>query len=150
MRYYKYYGCDECKNIIMITLGSCVIGDEIRLRVGERVTYVSMSLCLEEDQKTQTREERRSIQTTRISVEVIGFVITKTLSLASAGTHTKRTIRISKNEWALIIIALLKPFGVALKGEMPLLSSQLWQSSFEEPNVSLQQNYKYETAHLHA
>lgn len=39
---------------------------------------------LEADQKTETQECGRFFQTNRISVEIIGFVITKTLSLRSA------------------------------------------------------------------
>lgn len=47
----------------------------------EGTTRVS---CLEGDQKTETQEYGRFFQTNRISVEIIGFVITKTLSLHSA------------------------------------------------------------------
>lgn len=41
-------------------------------------------LSLEGDQHTEIEEYERLFQTNRISVEIIGFVITKTLSLHSA------------------------------------------------------------------
>lgn len=71
----------------------------MRLRVREKESqrvHEHVSLCLEGDRKTETQEYGKLFQTNRISVEVTGFVITKTLSLHPAYIHSKRRIWISK------------------------------------------------------
>lgn len=75
------------------------MGDEMRLKWREDESQKGdgyVSLCLEGNQKTETQDFGGFFQTNRISVEIIGFVMTKTLSLHLAHTHSKCTIWISK------------------------------------------------------
>lgn len=76
---------------------SCMIGDGMRLK-WSKDDYVS--LWLEGNQKTETQDCGGTFQTNRISVEIIGFIITKSLSLHFSHTHSKCTIWISK--WMVI------------------------------------------------